>query len=42
MRIRSEVVVLLRDSGNEPYSVLSWRDDFDETLDDNTRRLDVR
>lgn len=41
-RIRSEVVVLLRDSGNEPYSVLSWRDDSDETLDDNTRSLDVR
>jgi general secretion pathway protein K len=41
-RMRSEAVVLPHESGNEPYSVLSWRDDLDEVLEDSTTGLDLR
>jgi general secretion pathway protein K len=27
--VRAEVVILLLEDGDEPYRVLSWRDDFD-------------
>jgi general secretion pathway protein K len=29
-RMSAEVVILVFESGNEPYGVLSWHDDFDE------------
>jgi general secretion pathway protein K len=31
-RMASEVVILIRDGGAEPFRVLSWRDDVDEPL----------
>jgi general secretion pathway protein K len=40
--MRSEAVVLLHDGGDQPYSVLSWRDDLDEMLDDSATRQDLR
>ena len=30
VRTTAEIVVLLADDGDEPYRVLSWRDDFDQ------------
>jgi general secretion pathway protein K len=30
-QMSSEVVILLIDDGNEPYRVLSWRDELDGT-----------
>jgi general secretion pathway protein K len=41
-RVRSEAVVLLHDGGNEPYSVLSWRDGLDEVLEGSSTGLDLR
>jgi len=40
-RMRSEAVILLRDSGNEPYGVLSWRE-LDDLPEDAPARLGVR
>jgi general secretion pathway protein K len=28
-RVAAEVVILVPEDGDEPYRVLSWRDDFD-------------
>jgi general secretion pathway protein K len=33
-RANSEIVILTFDAGNEPYSVLSWRDDLETSGDD--------
>jgi general secretion pathway protein K len=41
-RMRSEVVILLREGANDPYNVLSWRDDIEDVLEDAPARLDVR
>jgi general secretion pathway protein K len=30
VRSNAEIVILLADDGDEPYRVLSWRDDFDQ------------
>jgi general secretion pathway protein K len=30
VRANAEIVMLLADDGDEPYRVLSWRDDFDQ------------
>jgi general secretion pathway protein K len=30
VRTTAEIVILLADDGDEPYRVLSWRDDFDQ------------
>ena len=40
-QMRSEVVVLLLDSGTEPYGVLSWRD-LDDVSQDATPRSALR
>ncbi len=41
-RMSAEVVILPRDSGSEPYSVLSWRDQLDEAAEENRPRTGVR
>lgn len=41
-RISSEVVILPRDSGTEPYSVLSWRDQLDDAAEENRQRTGIR
>jgi general secretion pathway protein K len=38
----SEVVIVLTESGNEPYSVLSWRDDVDDVPQDPPPRTSRR
>jgi general secretion pathway protein K len=40
-RMRTEAVILTADSGNEPYSMLSWRD-LDDVSEDASTRQSVR
>ena len=40
--MNSEVVILLVESGAEPYRILSWRDDPDDGLADERARTSLR